>query len=91
MGPKALPAQTKLSLISHRNGDHTATPSFVGRLEDLFLTLEAEVNLFKINPVSLILGERAATTTADKRFSALVFAGRLAGSLQAPNYSFGYE
>ena len=27
VGPKALPAQTKLSFISHRNGDHTATPS----------------------------------------------------------------
>ena len=34
VGTKARPAQTKLSFITHRNGDHTATPAFVGRLEE---------------------------------------------------------
>ena len=44
------------------------------RPKDLFLTLEAEINLLKIDSVALIFGERAPTTTADKRLSTLMFA-----------------
>lgn len=33
-GLEVLPAQTKLSFISHRNGDLAATPAFVGRIDE---------------------------------------------------------